>query len=159
MAYRPLTRKQRLNEWCRPQKTHKRHKSKYRVGWRRTSICEWTSFVEVRNSRTPFTAMPLYSAWPRLPHFRDSGERRVREACRLSVAYFRAIHSVALHSVVSLRGMEWTTELEQPNAQHCRKHWVGIHGIRANNAFRCLKTLTQIVSNCVIPARAQYSME
>ena len=50
-------------------------------------------------------------------------------AFRLSVAYFRAIHSVVPHSVVSLRNMKWTTELGQPNEQNSRKHCVGAHGI------------------------------
>ena len=61
-----------------------------------------------------------------------------------AVAYFRAIHSV-----VSLSRMKWTTELGKPNEQNSRKHWVEIEvlrcsRIRENSGSRsaCVRILT-----------------
>ena len=65
----------------------------------------------------------LYLTRPRMTHFGDSGKRQILVAFRLSVTYFRAIHSVVPHSVVSLRRMKWTTEWGQPNGQNSRKHF------------------------------------
>ena len=61
-----------------------------------------------------------------------------------AVAYFRAIHSV-----VSLSRMKWTTELGQPNEQNSWKYWVEIEvlrcsWIRENSGSRsaCVRILT-----------------
>ncbi len=69
------------------------------------------------------TSVRLYLTRPRMTHFGDSGKRQILGAFRLSVTYFRAIHSVVPHSVVSLRRMKWTTEWGQPNGQNSRKHF------------------------------------
>ena len=65
----------------------------------------------------------LYLTRPRMTHFGDSGKRQILWAFRLSVTYFRAIHSVVPHPVVSLRRMKCTTEWGQPNGQNSRKHF------------------------------------